>query len=100
MAKSQQNTPSPSDERRIIVGLDIGTSKVCAIVAARDADGGGIHVLGIGHAPSDGLNRGVVVNIEKTVKSIQRAVEQAQQQSGVAIERISVGIAGDHIQSF
>ncbi len=102
MAKSQQQSPaSPTDERQIIVGLDIGTSKVCAIVAARDTDdSGGIHVLGIGHAPSEGLNRGVVVNIEKTVRSIQRAVEQAQQQSGVTIESVSVGIAGDHIQSF
>ena len=102
MVKSQQqSSASPTDERQIIVGLDIGTSKVCAIVAARDTDGsGGIHVLGIGHAPSEGLNRGVVVNIEKTVRSIQRAVEQAQQQSGVTIESVSVGIAGDHIQSF
>jgi cell division protein FtsA len=98
MSKSQQN--SASDTRHILVGLDIGTSKVCAIVAARDDDGHGLHVLGIGHSPSEGLNRGVVVNIEKTVRSIQRAVEQAQQQSGVQIESVSVGIAGDHIQSF
>lgn len=97
----QGSANSSSDGRQILVGLDIGTSKVCAIVAARDEDGsGGIHVLGIGHAPSEGLNRGVVVNIEKTVRSIQRAVEGAQQQSGVIIESVSVGIAGDHIQSF
>lgn len=90
----------PGDPRQIYVGLDIGTSKVCAIVAERDDDGNGLHVLGIGHAPSEGLNRGVVVNIEKTVRSIQRAVEQAQQQSGIMIESVVVGIAGDHIQSF
>lgn len=103
MNKGQQqaSASSSTDGQQILVGLDIGTSKVCAIVAARDDDGaGGIHVLGIGHAPSEGLNRGVVVNIEKTVRSIQSAVEQAQQQSGVAIGAVAVGIAGDHIQSF
>lgn len=85
----------------VIVGLDIGTSKVCAIVARRDNENpSGVHVLGIGHAPSDGLNRGVVVNIEKTVRSIERAVEGAEQQSGVNIRNVTVGIAGDHIQSF
>lgn len=85
----------------VIVGLDIGTSKVCAIVARRDQENrDGVHVLGVGHAPSDGLNRGVVVNIEKTVKSIERAVERAEAQSGVKIGSVTVGIAGDHIQSF
>ncbi|MBS1911835.1 MAG: cell division protein FtsA [Bacteroidetes bacterium] len=98
--QQQQTGGSPADSRRILVGLDIGTSKVCAIVAEQDNDGNGLHVLGIGHAPSDGLNRGVVVNIEKTVRSIQRAVEQAQQQSGIVITSVTVGIAGDHIQSF
>lgn len=86
--------------RNIVVGLDIGTTKVCAIVAEVDDVTDSMTVLGIGKAPSDGLNRGVVVNIEKTVRSIQQAVEQAQQQSGVAIEEVIVGIAGDHIQSF
>ena len=89
------------DPREIVVGLDFGTSKVCAIVAERNDDyPGGIHVLGIGHTPSEGLNRGVVVNIEKTVRSVERAVELAQSQSGVKITSVSVGIAGDHIQSF
>ncbi len=89
------------DPREIVVGLDFGTSKVCAIVAERNDDyPGGIHVLGIGHTPSEGLNRGVVVNIEKTVRSVERAVELAQAQSGVKITSVSVGIAGDHIQSF
>jgi cell division protein FtsA len=102
MGKAQQRNPVPEPEtRQIIVGLDIGTSKVCAIVAEHDEGyAGGIHVLGIGHAPSDGLNRGVVVNIEKTVRSIESAVEQAEQQSGMKIASVSVGIAGDHIQSF
>ena len=85
----------------IIVGLDIGTSKVCAVVARPDSENPQqVHVLGVGHSPSDGLNRGVVVNIEKTVRSIERAIEGAESQSGVAIDRVIVGIAGDHIQSF
>ncbi len=85
----------------IIVGLDIGTSKVCAVVARPDGENPQqVHVLGVGHSPSDGLNRGVVVNIEKTVRSIERAIEGAESQSGVSIDRVIVGIAGDHIQSF
>ena len=85
----------------IIVGLDIGTSKVCAVVARPDSENPRqVHVLGVGHSPSDGLNRGVVVNIEKTVRSIERAIEGAESQSGVSIDSVIVGIAGDHIQSF
>lgn len=99
MAQTTSNGGERHTGRPVIVGLDIGTSKVCVIVAARDEDDGGLHVLGIGHAPSEGLNRGVVVNIEKTVRSIRAAVEQAEQQSGVTITSVTVGIAGDHIQS-
>jgi cell division protein FtsA len=101
MAKAQRGLPAASEKRRIVVGLDIGTSKVCAIVAERgDEFDGALHVLGVGHSAAEGLNRGVVVNIEKTVRSIERAIEQAQQQSGVQVESVWVGIAGDHIQSF
>lgn len=89
-----------SGPRNIVVGLDIGTTKVCAIVAEINDSTGATTVLGIGKAPSDGLHRGVVANIEKTVRSIQQAIDQAQQQSGIAIEEVVVGIAGDHIQSF
>jgi cell division protein FtsA len=85
----------------IAVGLDIGTTKVCAIVASPDENNPGkLNVLGIGKSVSDGLTRGVVTNIEKTVRSIQVAVEEAQKQSGVKISAVTVGIAGDHIQSF
>ncbi len=84
---------------RIIVGLDIGTTKVCAIVASTD-DNGRINILGIGHSPSDGLTRGVVTNIDKTVRSIHSAIDEAESQSGVKIQTVMVGIAGDHIQSF
>ena len=83
------------------VGLDIGTTKVCAIVAAPDEHHPGkLSVLGIGRSPSDGLTRGVVTNIDKTVRSIQMAVQEAQARSGVKISSVTVGIAGDHIQSF
>ncbi len=85
----------------IAVGLDIGTTKVCAIVASPDETyPGKLKVLGIGRSQSDGLIRGVVTNIEKTVRSIQTAVQEAQAQSGVQITAVTVGIAGDHIQSF
>lgn len=88
-------------EHDIAVGLDIGTTKVCAIVASPDeTHPGKLKILGIGKSQSEGLTRGVVTNIDKTVKSIQQAVQDAQQQSGVQISSVTVGIAGDHIQSF
>lgn len=83
---------------KVVVGLDIGTTKVCAVVASIDPQDR-IHILGVGKAPSDGLNRGVVVNIDKTVNAIQAAVEQAQLASGIQVESVNVGIAGDHIRS-
>ena len=86
-------------ENEIIVGLDIGTTKVCAVVAALD-EGGKFNVIGVGRSPSDGLTRGVVTNIDKTVRSIQSAVAEAESRSGVKIQSVIVGIAGDHIQSF
>jgi cell division protein FtsA len=88
-------------EQDIAVGLDIGTTKVCAIVASPDDSyPGKLKVLGIGKSASEGLTRGVVTNIERTVRSIQAAVTDAEQQSGVKITTVTVGIAGDHIQSF
>lgn len=83
----------------IVVGLDIGTTKICAVVAAED-DLEGINILGVGIAESDGLNRGVVVNIDKTVAAIQEAVEKAERAAGVTVHNVIVGIAGDHVQSF
>ncbi len=81
------------------VGLDVGTSKICALVASKDQDSGNVVVLGSGIVESEGLSRGVVTNIEKTVHCIQKAVEQARQQSGVDIKEVTVGIAGDHIDA-
>ncbi len=85
-------------EKNLIVGLDIGTSKVVAIVGEVKADGE-IEVIGIGSHPSRGLKKGVVVNIESTVQSIQRAVEEAELMAGCEIHSVHAGIAGSHIRS-
>ncbi len=85
-------------EKNLIVGLDIGTSKVVAIVGEVLADGE-LEVVGIGSHPSRGLKKGVVVNIESTVHSIQRAVEEAELMAGCQIHSVYAGIAGSHIRS-
>ncbi len=87
-----------SDNEQIVVGLDIGSTKVCAVVASIDEQEQ-VHILGVGKAQSDGLNRGVVVNIDKTVNAIRTAVEQAELASGIEVNSVNVGIAGDHIRS-
>ncbi|MEI6303188.1 MAG: cell division protein FtsA [Betaproteobacteria bacterium] len=87
------------DNRNLIVGLDIGTSKVVAVVAELLPDGR-LEVIGMGHHESRGLKKGVVVNIESTVNSIQRALEEAELMAGVRIGRVYTGIAGSHIKSF
>ncbi len=86
------------EDRKMIVGLDIGTSKVVAIVGEIGPDNS-IEVVGIGSHPSRGLKKGVVVNIESTVQSIQRAVEEAELMAGCQIHSVFVGIAGSHIRS-
>lgn len=83
----------------IIVGLDIGTTKICAVVAGTD-EHGRVNILGIGRAPSDGMTRGVVTHIDRTTNAITAAIQEAQATSGVSITSVIVGIAGDHIQSF
>src|SRR5438094_6715766 len=82
----------------IIVGLDIGTTKICCIVGEVTPDG--IDVIGIGSHPSKGLRKGVVVNIEATVASIRRAVEEAELMAGCEITNVYTGIAGGHIKGF
>lgn len=89
---------SAVETENMIVGLDIGTSKVVAIVGKRKMDGA-IEVVGIGSHPSRGLKRGVVVNIETTVQAIQRAVEEAELMAGCRIHSVFAGIAGSHIRS-
>ena len=87
------------DNKDLLVGLDIGTSKVVAIVAELHADGE-IEVIGTGQHESNGLKKGVVVDIEKTVASIQAALEEAEITSGNKIQQVVTGIAGSHIRSF
>ena len=85
-------------DKRMIVGLDIGTSKVVALVGEIGSEGG-LEVVGIGSLPSKGMKKGVIVNIESTVQSIQRAVEEAELMAGCQIHSVYVGIAGSHIRS-
>lgn len=82
----------------IIVGLDIGTTKICAIVGELTDEG--IDIIGIGSHPSKGLRKGVVVNIETTVSSIQRAIDEAEAMAGTEITHVYTGIAGGHVKSF
>lgn len=86
-------------QEQIVVGVDIGTTKVCAVVASTD-ESNRVNILGVGVAPSDGLTRGVVTNIDRTVTAIKNAVREAAHAAGVIVESVIVGIAGDHIQSF
>lgn len=85
-------------EKKFLVGLDIGTSKVVAIVCEVTPEGD-IDIIGLGSHPSRGLKKGVVVNIESTVQSIQRAVEEAELMAGCQIHSVYTGIAGSHIRS-
>ena len=82
-----------------ICALDIGTTKICALIAEVDGDHGQLKIIGMGTAPSDGLRRGVVINLERTVQSIRQAKEAAEQMAGVEIHSVYAGIAGDHIRS-
>ncbi len=89
----------PKDNKNLIVGLDIGTSKIVAMVAEVRAEGG-FDVIGYGSHPSRGLKKGVVVNIESTVNAIQRALEEAELMADCKIREVFTGIAGSHIKSF
>ncbi len=82
----------------LIVGLDIGTTKICAVVG--EASENGVDIVGIGTSPSTGLRKGVVVNIEQTVHSIKKALEEAELMAGCEIRSVYAGIAGSHIKGF
>ena len=82
----------------IIVGLDIGTTKVCAVVGEARPDG--VEIIGMGSHPSEGLRKGVVINIEHTVNSIKEAIEEAETMAGCEISAVYAGIAGGHIKGF
>jgi cell division protein FtsA len=81
----------------IVVGLDLGTTKVSAVVGEVDEDG--ITILGVGNVPCRGLRKGVVSNIEWTVRSIREAIDAAQTMAGVEIKTVYAGVAGSHIRS-
>ncbi len=82
----------------LIVGLDVGTTKICAVVG--ELTEGGVDIVGIGTSPSTGLRKGVVVNIEQTVQSIKKALEEAELMAGCEIRSVYAGIAGSHIKGF
>ncbi|MGH7277672.1 MAG: cell division protein FtsA [Candidatus Rokuibacteriota bacterium] len=81
----------------LIVGLDVGTTKICAVIA-EPAAAGSVDIIGVGAAPSRGLRKGVVVNIDSTVEAIKHAVAEAEQMAGVEVSRVYVGVAGGHIR--
>jgi cell division protein FtsA len=85
-------------QERVIVGIDVGTTKICVLVGELDRDGK-LNIVGVGTCPSQGLRRGVVVNIEETVTSIAAALDRAERLSGKKITTAYVGIAGSHIAS-
>ncbi len=82
----------------LIVGLDVGTTKICAVIGAPKRDGR-LDIVGVGNAPSRGLRRGVVVNIDATVEAIKHAVAEAEQMAGAEVARVYAGVAGGHIRS-
>src|SRR5690606_25159951 len=87
------------EQEKIVVGLDIGTTKICAI-AGRKNEFGKLEVLGMGKAESEGVVKGIVFNIDKTVHAIERAIREAGDQAGIDIGVVNVGMAGQHIRSF
>src|SRR6185295_7183040 len=98
-ASTRKGSMSRKAPRDLIVGLDIGTSKVVAIVGGSTPDGR-LEVVGLGSHPSRGMNKGVVVNIEATTQSIRRAVEEAELMAGCRIQSVYAGISGAHVKSF
>jgi cell division protein FtsA len=87
-----------SSNENIFVGLDIGTTKICTIIG--EEIGGEVEIIGIGSAPSKGLRKGVVINIESTVGSIKKAMEEAELMAGIELKSVYAGIAGGHIKGF
>jgi cell division protein FtsA len=82
----------------IVSAIDIGTTKICVLMAAQDADGK-LELIGVGQSPSYGLKKGVVVNVTKTVESIKNAIKKAEEMAGVKLDSVTVGISGGHIKS-
>lgn len=86
------------EQEKIVVGLDIGTTKICAIVGRKN-DYGKLEVLGMGKAESEGVIKGIVTNIDKTVFAIEKAIKEASDMAGIDVGVVNVGIAGQHIRS-
>src|SRR6185436_3098368 len=86
-------------QERYVVGLDIGTTKVCTVVGEL-LDDGGVDVIGIGITDSKGLKRGVVVNLEAAVESIKKSIEEAELMAGVEVGSVQLAISGPHIKGF
>ena len=84
---------------RFVVGLDIGTTKICCVIAEKQGDGG-LDIIGIGRSASRGLRKGVVVNVDQTVEALKAAVEEAELMAGVNVEAAFVGVAGGHVKGF
>jgi len=89
----------PRKNDRFVVGLDIGTTKICCVIAEKKDDGD-LDIIGIGRSTSRGLRKGVVVNVDQTVDALKAAVEEAELMAGVSVERAFVGVAGGHIKGF
>ena len=84
-------------KREFVVGLDIGTTKICAMVGCQ-GEAGEVEIMGVGVTPSKGLRKGVVVNLESTIDSIERAIEKAESSAGLEVSQVFTGIAGGHIK--
>src|SRR5438132_11613309 len=85
-------------EQTVLVAIDIGTTKVCVLIGETESRGG-VDVIGIGQAASDGLRKGVVIDIDRTVQSVASAVDAAERLSGLKVRSAFVGISGSHVSS-
>ena len=83
-------------DKKVICGIDVGTTKIVAIIA--EYDGENISIVGFGETPSIGLERGVIVNVPKTIKTLETAIKQAENQCSHKVDSVYVGISGDHIK--
>ena len=83
-----------------LVGLDVGTSQVVAIVGEVSEDGDGLDIVGIGLAEANGIRRGVVANLDAAVESIKKAIEEAELTAGVEIDSVHLGLSGSHVKAF
>ena len=85
-------------DERIIVGLDIGTTKICTVIGEIASDGV-LDIIGEGTVPSDGLRKGVVVNLERTITSVRQSIAAAERVAGVEVQSAWVGVAGSHLKA-